>query len=284
MTIRKKDIEKWPGDITVESWPQLIEAMHADGMIPKHDEQGGHRRSPFVFRGMSDATWPLATSLQRLGSKPENVEIPALRAFARYAPIGSVSLKSTWDRLAVAQHNGLPTRVLDWTASPLVAAHFATEEAKYRIGEESFSGIIWSINADKLRDRFLPKEMGSYLREERSYVYNVHQLDVLFPSLSDFDGKQAGDFMILFEPPSIDARIQNQFGLLSAMNGPGKSHLAYLRACSKEDPDFVRRFIITEQAKIEIRDMLDQNNITERMLFPGLPGLCVWLRRYYGPA
>ena len=44
------------------------------------------------------------------------------------------------------------------------------------------------------------------------------------------------------------------------------------------------RIIVAGAAKPEIRDMLDQNNLTERMLFPGLPGLCDWLRRDDGPA
>ena len=273
-------------DINVDSWNELLSALHSLDMIPFKERQGGHHRSSYVFRGMSNATWPLKTSLERLGSSPEKVEEPALRAFGRYAPIGTVSLKSEWDRLAVAQHNGLPTRVLDWTVSPLVAAHFATEEKEYRIGEKAAAGVIWCVNADIVRDKLMSPEMRKYLLNAEAYVYSVPMLDSLYPRLSDFDDLKVcpDDMMVFFEPPSIDARIQNQFGILSAMNGPGKSHDAYLRRCAQVEPDLVRRIVITAAAKPHVRDMLDQNNITERMLFPGLPGLCDWLARYYGPA
>jgi hypothetical protein len=271
-------------DVPVDSWDDLQAELHSLTMIPIKDAQGGHRRSSFVFRGMSCADWPLKTSLERLGSSPGAVEQPALRAFSRYAPVGTVPLRSEWDRLAVAQHNGLPSRVLDWTVSPLVAAHFATEEKEYRTGPKKADGIIWCVHADTLRDRLLPKKMRDYLQAEQAYVYSGPMLDVLYPRLKDFDHRYRRDIMIFFEPPSIDARIQNQFGILSAMNGPAKSHDAYLRKYVEVEPDLVRRIIIGKDAKSQIRDMLDQNNITERMLFPGLPGLCDWLARYYGPA
>lgn len=285
-------------DKPVESWDELLAALHSPTMIPVHPGAGGHCRSPYVFRGMSDKSWPLMTSLERLGSPPEDVEQPALRAFGKYAPVGSVSLKSEWDRLAVAQHNGLPTRVLDWTVSPLVAAHFATAEKEYRPGSpKAADGVIWCVDAEKVR-ALLPSEMFECLYCNQSFVYHVPQLDKLYPQLrdpapdpsrprTDFDGIP-GEVMIFIEPPSIDARIQNQFGILSAMNTPGKklgkSHDDYLRKCAQSDPDIVRRIIIKSDAKTKIRDMLDQNNISERMLFPGLPGLSDWLRRYYGPA
>lgn len=272
-------------DVPVNTWDELLAATHSSNLVPVQAKLGGHRRSPFVFRGMSSADWPLQTSLERLGSPPEKVEQAALRAFGKYAPTGTVSLKAEWDRLAVAQHNGLPTRVLDWTVSPLVAAHFATDEKEYRSGPKACDGVIVCVNADKVRDNLLPKGMRNDLEAAKSYVYSVSLLESLYPTLTAFDDTHqgAGDLLIFFEPPSIDARIQNQFGILSAMNGPAKSHDAYLRQCSRAHPDLVRRIIIAKSAKAEIRDMLDQNNITERMLFPGLPGLSLWLRRYYGP-
>jgi len=48
-----------------------------------------------------------------------------------------------------------------------------------------------------------------------------------------------------------------------------------------DHPGLVRRVQIPAALKWEIRDKLDQANITERVLFPGLDGLSSWLRRYY---
>lgn len=276
----RKSTTPWD-EIHVRSWDELIKVLHSPRIVKSRGTtDGGHRRSPYVFRGMSDATWQLVTSLERLGSAPADIEGPALRGFSKYATTGTFRRNSDWERLAVAQHNGLPTRCLDWTVAPLVAAHFATVERQHFKAD----GVIWCVEATILRNHLLPPKLLNQLKAERAWVYNVPLLDETFPRLGDFDAtaKTGGDAMMFFEPPSIDARIQNQFAILSVMNGASKSHHRYLQTNARH-PKFVRRITIDSSAKPEIRDMLDQNNITERMLFPGLPGLCDWLRRYYGP-
>lgn len=276
----------FPGtEIRVSSWSQLVSELHSRSLVQVCPDEGDHIRSHYVFRGMDVAHWELQTSLQRLPRKPVTdirvIEHSLIRSFRKYANAGAFDEKSEWYVLAVAQHNGLPTRVLDWTASPLVAAHFACGNEKYKADD----GVIWCVDAGALRDLNERSNRGAGSLRGISWVYDTRLLERSFADLDALDkSHSAGPLMLLWEPPSLDSRIANQAGLLSLMNSPEESQSAFLHRESIANPGLVTRIVIKAKAKSEIRDMLDQNGISERSIFPGLPGLCDWLRRYYGKA
>ena len=81
--------------------------------------------SRWVFRGLGDASFDLIPSAGR-GDYSLLKERAVLETFERRAAeFLNLYQMSEWDRLALAQHHGLPTRLLDWTTNPLVAAYFA---------------------------------------------------------------------------------------------------------------------------------------------------------------
>jgi hypothetical protein len=95
--------------------------------------------------------------------------------------------------------------------------------------------------------------------------------------LDDFDSLSKRDFVLFFEPPSLDERIVNQFALFSL---PSSATMSLEDLLNRIEGSF-RRIIIPASLKWEVRDKLDQANITERVLFPGLDGLSQWLKRYF---
>jgi hypothetical protein len=234
---------------------------------------------------MDVAGWELLTSLQGLQKKPGTntsiIEPSLIRSFRKYASAGAFDEKTEWYVLAVAQHNGLPTRVLDWTASPLVAAHFACGDETYKKDD----GAIWCLQAQTLREINEQNNPGAGSLRGISWVYDTRLLEKSFADLSALDASySSGPLVLLWEPPSLDSRIANQSGLLSIMNNSDESQNTFLHTQSKRKPDLVLRIVIEAKAKSEVRDMLDQNGISERTMFPGLPGLCDWLKRYYSKA
>jgi hypothetical protein len=104
-------------------------------------------------------------------------------------------------------------------------------------------------------------------------------LESAVPSLKTFDRLAGPELVVFFEPPSIDQRIVNQFAFFSVMSSPTANMHTWL----ENHPDTYRRIIIPKALKWEVRDKLDQANITERTLFPGLDGLADWLTRQYTP-
>jgi hypothetical protein len=257
-------------DVIVKSWSDLSNALYD---IPRDRFQ--RYRSNFVYRGLADHSWGLETSLKRLGGDYEKLEGPMLRSFRRYAEPGSIPADSLLVRLAVAQHHGLPTRVLDWTFSPKVALHFATAEEEHYDKD----GAIWCIDVGQAHP-LLPATLLGILEREYAFLFSVEMLSDV-RTLNEFDAFRTGhgDFVLFFEPPSLDARIVNQAAIMSVM--PSVSLV--LSKFLQQYPQMYRRYIIPKELKWELRDKLDQDNITERMLFPGLDGLSRWLKRYFGP-
>jgi len=257
-------------EIRVSSWNEVNDHLYAESW----QEPLGRFRSSYAFRGMSDVAHSLCTSLVRLNASYKHLERPLLRTFRRYAHRNVVPGDSVWNWLAVAQHHGLPTRLLDWTYSPYVALHFATHD----LDCYDRDGIVWAVDYVRAKD-YLPEALQQILEEEDAYVFTAEMLSQSVTELEEFDQLADQPFVTFFEPPSLDDRIVNQHALFSLMSSPS----AQLDPWVAEHPDLVRRIIIPAELKWEIRDKLDQANITERVLFPGLDGLSRWLTRYYSP-
>ncbi|MEZ4667666.1 MAG: FRG domain-containing protein [Anaerolineae bacterium] len=267
------------GNITrAHDWNHLNELVFLNSWNEKLERY----RSPYAFRGLANAAWGLETSLMRLNhstSMTRDLERVILRHFKKYAYDQSSQNYSDWQWLALAQHHGLPTRLLDWTYSPFIAMHFATAE----LDKFDLDGAIWCIDRSLARDRYLPDDLRDIVYREYAISFTMDMLEDYAADLVEFDDKVDMDnqhtSMIFFDPPTLDSRIVNQSAFFSLLSSP----VADLGEWLRERPDIWFKIIIPAELKWEIRDKLDQMNITERMLFPGLDGLSSWLKRYYSP-
>ncbi|WP_242928355.1 FRG domain-containing protein [Pontibacter vulgaris] len=255
-------------DIVAKSWVDVQKVLFDHSW----DDSIGRFRSAYVYRGNWNKAFDLTTSITRLGSNYGKLEPHILRNFRKYAHSNASPGDSVWNWLAVAQHHGLPTRLLDWTYSPYVALHFATQD----LSKYDQDGVIWCINYVKSNE-FLPEPLKKAIQEEGSNVFTAEVLQSVCSSLKELDEYKHDPFVVFLEPPSLDARIIHQYALFSLMSGVEAEMGKWL----KEHPDLYFRVIIPAELKWEIRDKLDQANITERVLFPGLSGLSQWLKRHY---
>lgn len=257
----------------VESLGELIEAVTPD----RPEAESGRRRTYVVYRGMADRSAPLLTSLDRLGGSEAphakaHLEEHILRNFLRYSKPYVRSDQVEWELLFTAQHHGLPTRLLDWTHSPLVAAHFATLGAP----PES-DRVIWRLDWRRLHEHFGLRPVA-FLVEDLARTLKKRGIASLWEFFERPD-EVPGGFAAMIEPPAIVGRITAQsaaFTICSVRDRPFATFLA-----EHGLSDALTEIVIPAGAVDLIRDQLDICAVDERRLFPDLDGVARELGRYY---
>lgn len=201
-----------------------------------------------AFRGQQAHDWSLAPSISRLTLRTDvslrKVEKDLVEAFRRqstpYLPRG---FRDDWELLALAQHHGLSTRLLDWTTNPLTALWFA-------VRYPPLVGRLGCVFMIELSD-------DDYVSEEDRSM------------LKPFDVKKTK----FFQPNHLTPRIVAQSGWFSvhAWNATKK----YFPRLDRH-PDYKRRInrlLIPEEAFSNLRASLDRLGINSASMMPDLDGL-----------
>jgi hypothetical protein len=266
-------------EVTVRSLGELLDRVTPE----RPDPSSGRRRDVSLYRGAAHPELPLLTSLDRLGGvdpphTKRSLEGHVFRNFVRYSrPYPQHAQASEWELLVVARHYGLPTRLLDWSFSPLVAAHFATV-APPPPGERLRARAVWRLDWKAMHRRFelpelalMPRDLDRVLRE----VGGIESLGDLFAH----DRAPRRDFACMFEPPSLEARLIAQAAAFTICSDRTRAFDSFLASVGLADA--LTRFVVPAEHVATVRDQLDIAAVDERHLFPDLGGLASQLRRWY---
>jgi hypothetical protein len=211
----------------------------------------------FLYRGHANAEWKLEPGFVRYARRIDkslddeqlhDLEFLLLSRFAESAPLflRDTQPATLWEWLAVAQHYGLPTRLLDWTTSALTALYFAVESDTV-----DSDGAVWQLipTGTILPPRPLPPTpVCSMDGSQRQWLKEVTEIGRI----------------LFLQPRHISHRVRVQHSIFT-MHPLGT-------AFSFREP-LLRKIVIPRRRRFAVRAELHSLGIHAGVIFPDLQGL-----------
>lgn len=117
-----------------------------------------------IYRGVKDSSYNLVPKVGRKNNYSLKLEKDLLELFQiRCVSFLQYQPENKWEWLGIAQHHGLPTRLLDWTQNPLVAAFFAVEGSDVCDSAIYAMSAAWIIDTRIEKNPFQVKGLGVFL-------------------------------------------------------------------------------------------------------------------------
>ena len=235
----------------------------------------------WAFRGQGK-DWPLTATIDRHAIRPGIAEDYAMREFRRrvHHYVRDVPQRDDdLEWLALMQHYGVPTRLLDWTRSSEVAAFFAAQSSNsanpfIRTPADPVAPfVIWaldttSVNAEAATMLKLPENADLSSSETFRSVYWPQPPEEL-------------DLVVAVQPYRMNERLTIQQGLFVCANRallPFHNSLAGLllhaRRRDRQSAQWLHKIVVAAEARADVLRTLNKININAATLFPGLDGFC----------
>lgn len=296
---------------TIASFDDYLTTIHEELAV------NGEQKRRLYFRGQSKLAaegYPLTPSVARYPhlntltlAEREQKECEVLETFSNHLlTYVQHRPENEWEKLAIAQHHGLPTRFMDWTTNPLVALYFAVRQSEKDKDGEMVDSAVYVLISNPKRYADLKRGQSELIKPATTEL----PADQTHDAYGDFDvidesntTEDAYDGMlrsfdedlfdepnpdihqepsaahdmpspfkitenIIYDPPHVSPRIRAQDGVLMACWQPMRE---------LDDKDYLE-IVIKHDAHDDIRRRLDQYGVFDKQLFPDLDGIAKWLK------
>jgi hypothetical protein len=273
------DLPRMFRTITVQRWEDLL---HPQSLLGDYNEFGR-----FVFRGQAKEEWHLRTTFERAAESVAVEDLGALeqkiiREFRRRAQHYLSDLPEPpqyLEWLAIMQHHGCPTRLLDFTRSFFIALFFAVEDS-------DASSAVWAINTDHYRKQLppllFPNQSWSDVDNGLHLAYSEIAEEEANEIIASSGEREFTSDVLLVEPYWMNERLSIQQGVFllpTNLRGSFEKNLCYRHGvrsldelAARDDGLVLVKIIVPKDLHLEIINLLTMMNISAATLFPGLDG------------